>query len=117
MNLYEVKFVNIKNGVTIWQKTEAHDHDEALRLIVQKHNDFLGVDYDPELDPDTLVIVTRVSVEPEVVNFKVYEVTFSYTMEVVADDEDDAESIAWELFCEEGEASHFYCEAKLKEKK
>jgi hypothetical protein len=113
MELYHVKLINREHGLSVSQYKPAQSHDEALALVIQEQNDFLGVDYDPELDPQTLVVVTKVDVKP----VKTYEITFSYTMEVVADNEDDAESIAWEIFCEEGEASHFYCEAKLKEKK
>jgi len=113
MDVYEVKFVNQSHGVTVKQRISAPNGNEALRLVVKQQNDFLGVDYDPEDDPYTLVIVTKIK-EPTV---KTYTVNFYYTMEVVAEDSDEAEEIAWELFCEETEASNFACEATLKEQK
>ena len=101
MNVYEVKLVNRTHGVTVKQRISAPNGDEALRLVVKQQNDFLGVDYDPELDPDTLVVITKVNKE------KSYKVTFYYTLEVTASDEDEAEDIAWDIFHEETDSSNF----------
>ena len=65
MDTYEVKLVNKEYGITVSQTVDACDSDEALQIVVKQQNAFLGVDYDPETDPTTLVIVTKVVADKE----------------------------------------------------
>ena len=111
MELYHVKLINREHGVTVSQYKSAQSHDEALALVIQEQNDFLGVDYDPELDTQTLVVVTKVEVQP----VKTYKVVFEYEIELTASSSEEAEEFAWELFCQETESSNF--NLTIKEKK
>lgn len=111
MDTYEVKLINRNQQLSVSQLTRAESHDEALAKVVKKHNDFFGVDYDPELDPETLVVVTKVS-KPQLKNYKV---VFEYEIEITASSSEEAEEFAWEFFHEETESDNFV--VTIKEKK
>lgn len=106
MSVYEVKLVNKTHGITVKQRINAYDADEALRLVVKQQNDFLGVDYDPELDPETIVIVSKLVHTPPQ-KLRSYNVVFHYSMEVEAYSEEEAEDIAWDIFHEETDSGNF----------